>query len=302
MKKNVLITGANGMLASQVSKVLEMNDYQIRLLSRNSKPNFKNVYKWDIETGYIDEKALENVNIIVHLAGASVGEKRWTNSVKKEIKDSRVKGANLLFQKVFEKNIKLDAYISASGISYYGSNTGDTWVDEQFAKGDGFLADVVALWENAAEQFKLLADRVVKLRFGVILSSKSGLVKKMLPIFKVGLGAPLGSGKQYISWVHESDAVNAIIHSIESFQVEGVYNIVSENPVTNREFSKTLAKCINRPFLGINVPSLLIKGVLGEMSEIVLGGNRVCNKKSLDAGFYYLNNDLESTLYNLISS
>ncbi|MFQ3575031.1 MAG: TIGR01777 family oxidoreductase [Cytophagales bacterium] len=297
MNKTVLITGAGGMLAQKVSNQLKAKGYQVRFLSRNPKSNEQ--FKWDIEKAYIDEKAFDNLTHIVHLAGASVGEKKWTKPRKKEIIDSRVETAKLLNKYVLEKGLNLEAFISASGISFYGKDTKDLIVDENSPKGDGFLADVVELWEKAADDFSKHSKRVVKLRFGVILDKNSGMIQKLAPLFNLGLGSAVGSGKQFLPWVHAEDACNSVFFAIENEELNGVFNIVAEEAITNQEFSRAFAKSMKKPFFLPPVPGFVLKITLGEMAEMVLGGNRVSNLKSLQNGFTYEFDNIKKALNHI---
>jgi len=206
MKQVVLITGANGMLAKQLAKQLE-SDYSIRFLTR--KKTRSNEYLWDLNNNYIDTNALIGVHCIIHLAGASVTTKRWTKKRKQTIISSRVESANLILKELKKHQISIEAFISASATGYYGTTTTDTIFNETKTKGDDFLSDVCDRWENAAFEFKIngIVNRVVIIRIGIILAKNNGALKKIIQPIKYGLGSGIGSGNQYMPWIHIVDLV-----------------------------------------------------------------------------------------------
>ncbi|QTD37153.1 TIGR01777 family oxidoreductase [Polaribacter batillariae] len=288
----ILITGGTGLVGSKLTELLIAKKHTVRILSRS--PENKNEFKWNVSSSYIDEKALENIDYIIHLAGAGIADKRWTDERKKIIISSRVDTANLLFNKVKELKIPLKGFISASGSNYYGAKTTDKIFKETDSVGDDFLGEVCKKWENAAHQFKKLNIPVTILRTGVVLSKKGGALERM----KTPIISPLGSGNQYMSWIHVKDLCNLYIKAIEEDFV-GVFNVVAPEFHTSKTFSKTLAKVIKRPYLPISVPSFLLKLFFGELAVILLEGSRLSSKKIKEEGFTFTYDSLEKALENL---
>lgn len=299
MKEVVLITGANGMVAQELSKTLE-KEYSVRFLTRKKRQD--NEYEWDIKKGTIDESAFENVTHIIHLAGANISEKRWTEERKKELISSRVDSAKLLLNTLRKKNIILKSFISASGINYYGTTTTEKIYTEDDAPGNDFLSEVVILWERAADDFKKqnLAERVVKIRTAVVLSEKEGALKKMLPTINLGIGSPLGSGKQYMPWIHVKDICSIYEFALKNSQVEGAYNATSPQHTTNENLTQKIAEVVKKPLFMPNVPSFVLKLLFGELANALLEGSRASSEKIQDAGFQFEFPDLKAALENLL--
>jgi len=220
MKEVVLITGANGMIAQELSKKID-KEYNVRFLTRKKKTD--NEYEWDIKKRTIDESAFDNVSHIIHLAGANISEKRWTKERKRELISSRVDSAELLLHTLKEKNIRLKSFISASGINYYGTKTTDHIYTEEDPPGNDFLSEVVILWERSADDFKEqnIAERVVKIRTAVVLSKKEGALKKMIVPIQYWIGSPLGTGKQYMPWIHLRDICSVYEFALKNIQMNG---------------------------------------------------------------------------------
>ncbi len=301
MSETILITGASGLVGSRLRTKLKQEGHTFKTLTTNPKKadNQHNFY-WSPSDGVIDLEAFSSVDTIVHLAGAGVADKPWTDKRKKEILDSRVQSTNLLFNTIKDKGLAVKTIVSASAIGYYGLDTGDSLVDEHAPKGDGFLADVVEEWEQAVDQFNNSVLRVVKLRIGVVLSSDGGALPKIVQPIKLGFGAALGSGKQYLSWIHINDLADMFYYAIKGDQLIGSYNAVSSEPVTNKRFTQICAKLFKRPLWLPNVPDFALKSMLGEMAQIVLGGNKISNKKIKMAGFKFEYENLEEALRNLL--
>ncbi|WBV60698.1 TIGR01777 family oxidoreductase [Chryseobacterium camelliae] len=300
MKEVVLITGAGGLIAQELSKKIE-NDYEIRFLTRNKKR--ENEYEWNIKNGTIDEAALENVSHIIHLAGANISEKRWTPERKKELISSRVDSANLLLQAVKKKNIRLKSFISASGINYYGTITSEKIFTETNSPGNDFLSEVVILWERAADAFKEqnLAERVVKIRTAVVLSEKEGALKKMLLPIQYGIGSSLGTGKQYMPWIHIKDICSIYEFALKNVRMSGAYNANSPEHTTNENLTKKIAEIVNKPLFMPNVPGFVLKLIFGELSNALLKGSRASSQKIQDEGFRFEFPDLQESLKDLLS-
>ncbi len=302
MSKNVLITGASGLVGSRLTDMLLEGGYQVSHLGRTkkSKKGVKS-YTWDIRQGIVEEGALENVNFVVHLAGAGVADKRWSSSRKKEILQSRVKSTALLHRQLMNSNGACEAFISASAIGIYGWDTGEVWLDENAPSGEGFLAEVTQAWESEINGLKELNLRVVMLRIGVVLSALGGALPKMAQSVKLNAGATLGTGDQFMSWIHIDDLCEMFIKSMEDSQLQGAYNAVAPNPVTNRKFTKTLAQTMKKAMWLPAVPAWTLRLMLGEMAQIVLGGNRVSSKKIASQGFNFKFEEVEPALKTLLN-
>ena len=252
----ILVTGGTGLVGRRLTALLTEKNHEVRILSRN--PKNINEFKWDFSKGFVDDKAIENIDYIIHLAGAGIADKRWTKERKEVIVNSRVATANLIFDKIKVQNIPLKGFISASGSNYYGAQTTAKVFKESDAVGTDFLGQVCQKWEAAANQFKELNIPVTILRTGVVLSKTGGALEKM----RTPIISPLGSGNQYMAWIHIDDLCNLYIKAVEE-DFEGVYNTVSPEFHTSRTFSKTLAKAIKKPYLPIAVPGFLLKLVFG---------------------------------------
>ena len=288
----ILISGGTGLVGSRLTEMLLQKKHEVVILSRNSKD--KNEFKWDISKNYIDKNALENIDYIIHLAGAGIADERWSEKRKQIIIDSRVNSANLLFDKIKELKIDLKGFISASGVGFYGAKTSDKTFKENDKPANDFLGDVCQKWEKAAHQFETLKIPVTIFRTGIVLSKKGGALEKM----KTPIISPLGSGKQYVPWIHIDDLCQMYIKAIED-NLSGIFNAASPEHQTSKTFSKILAKSINRPFIGINVPSFMLKLLFGEMAIILLEGSRVSSEKNEKTGFSFRFKTLKKALENL---
>jgi uncharacterized protein (TIGR01777 family) len=297
----ILITGGSGLVGKALSKKLQQKGYEVIWLStqKNKASDFPTYY-WNISEQEIQAEAFTNVDYIIHLAGVSVGDARWTNNQKKEITSSRVDGAELILKKVKEYNVKLKAFISASGINYYGTNTTEIIFSETDNCGTDFLADVCKHWEAAADEFNLIGVRTVKMRTGIVLSTEGGALKKMLIPVKLGIGSPLGSGKQYMPWIHIQDLCNMYIKAIEDDSMRGAYNAISPEHITNKEFLKHLAKVLHKPFFMPAVPAFILKLLFAEMACIVLEGSRASANKIEASGYRFVFADIDSAFKDCV--
>jgi uncharacterized protein (TIGR01777 family) len=282
----VLITGGSGLIGDRLSDLLSKKGYVVIHLSRTA--NYKSKYKtytWNLSDNYIDPLAFKNVEHIIHLAGTSVAEGRWTESKKESILNSRVNSTTLLFKSLKGQTIR--TYISASGISYYGAKTVDHIFRETDTPANDYLANVTVQWEKSAEQFKGIADRVVCLRTPFVLSSKGGGLIKMAQPIKMGVGSPLGFGNQYMPWVHIDDMCHIYIQAIENSSMTGIYNASAGEHITNSKLTAAIAKQLGKKIWAPNVPNFVLRLILGEMSDIILNGSRISNQKLLDTGFKF---------------
>ncbi|MEM9672704.1 MAG: TIGR01777 family oxidoreductase [Bacteroidota bacterium] len=302
MNATVLITGGTGLVGTRLTQLLEEKGYTVTHLSRSVSGNEKvKTYQWNIEQQKIDLEALTGVDYIIHLAGAGIADKRWTDQRKELILKSRTESSRLLREsiaKLDEHSIK--AFVSASAVGYYGIDTRDAWMTEESPSRDGFAAEVTRQWEVAVDEISELNLRVVKIRIGIVLSEKGGALPKIMQPIKLGAGAPLGRGGQYMSWIHIDDLCRLFIFALEQSTMKGVYNGVAPHPATNQELTKKTADVLNKPLFLPNVPAFALKLLLGEMSQVVTGGNRVDNKKTEEAGFEFKYTELRPALVDLL--
>jgi hypothetical protein len=284
----ILITGATGYIGKALSKQLWEAGYQIRVLSTSKKSDPpRGIYHWDPENGDIDEDSVTGVDYIIHLAGASIGAGRWTKARKKEILESRVQTTRLLFHLTVEKNIPLKAFIAASAVGYYGTDKAGTEFDEHSRAGNDFLAKVCVAWEKESMAFAARGIRTVLIRTGVVLSPGSPALQKMLLPVRLGLGGPVGTGRQYVPWISLTDLCNIYHLAIEKEELTGIYNAVAPDRLTNRDLMKTLSSVFHKPFFMPAVPAQVLQLILGEMAMIVTEGNPVQPQRLLESGFQF---------------
>jgi uncharacterized protein (TIGR01777 family) len=300
MKEVVVITGASGAVAKVLAKKLE-NEYTIRFLTRTKKR--ENDFEWNIENKTIDEKAFENVKHIIHLAGANISEKRWSNERKKEIISSRVDSAKLILETLQKKNIKLKSFISASAVGIYGAITSEKIFKEDDEKGNDFLSEVVILWEKAADEFQEegIAERVVKVRIAIVLSENEGALKKMSVPVKFGIGSPIGTGKQYIPWIHIDDLSSVFEFALKNENINGAYNASAPQHTDNENFTKEIAEVLHKPMFMPNIPGFVMKMIFGELSVVLLEGSRTSSEKLQSEGFQFKFPELKPALKNLLT-
>ncbi len=285
---HILITGGSGLIGRHLRSKLEEKGYETAVLSRkkNSERDTKTHF-WDPGNRVIEEGVIEKADYIIHLAGANISEKRWTKRIKQEILDSRVETAKFLFSKVSESKTRPRAFISASAVNYYGTLTSDKIFEEDDPPSENFLGTICQKWEQSALKFEELGMRTVILRTGVVISPAGGALKKMALPVKLGLGAPIGSGRQYFPWIHIEDLCNIFIKAIEDSKIEGAYNAVAPGHITNRDVMKALADAYNRPFWAPNVPAFVMKLLFGEMADILLTGSRISAARIMEAGYEF---------------
>ena len=273
-----------------VRKLVE-NNHEVVLLSRNPEAAKSalalplTVFKWDPEASTPPKEAYQGIEGIVHLAGESIAAGRWTEKQKTKILDSRTLSTRNLLKGAVEAGLKPKALVMASAIGIYGDRGNDS-LSESSPQGIGFLADVCRAWEKESQYPGLESVRKVNLRIGIVLGKDGGALQKLLPLFKLGGGGPVGNGKQWMSWIHRSDLVEMILYSLTHDNVSGAVNAVAPNPSTNAEFSKALGKAVNRPAF-MPAPAIALKLAMGEMSELVLASQKVEAKKILDSGFVF---------------
>ena len=286
----VLITGGTGLIGSRLAEMLIDGGYEVALLSREpAKSSHFRSFRWDPQAGTIDEAAVPYADYIVSLAGASVADGKWTDERKRDIMTSRLGGLALLSRELAKPGHHVQAVISASAVGIYG-DAGDKLVDEDTPPAlptHDFLADVSNQWELAAAPIAALGIRTVIPRIGVVLSTEGGALPQIAKPVKLGAGAALGSGRQYMSWIHLDDLCRLFIAMLENPAWRGTYNAVAPYPATNQAFTEVLAEVLHRPLILPKVPAFGLKLAMGEMSEIVLASQNVSAKKVLAQGFTF---------------
>jgi uncharacterized protein len=303
---NVLITGGSGLVGTRLTELLLQKGFTVSHLTR--KVEDKRVggkpiktYLWDIKKGIIDEKSLLEADYLIHLAGAGVADENWSEARKNEIVDSRVKSIQLISNTLKAIPHKLKGFVSSSGIGFYGADTGDEYMSEQHTAGTDFIADCCIQWEEGADEIEALGIRTVKLRTGLVLSEKGGALPRLTQPVRWGVGAALGTGKQWQSWIHLDDLCELYIKALTDEKMQGTYNAVAPNPVTNYDLTKISAQVLKRPFWMPNVPAFALKLVFGEMASIVLGGNYVLNQRiKLETDFKYRFVEVQGALEDLL--
>lgn len=295
--RTILITGAGGLIGTHLTSELKKFGFTIRTLSTGGKED-ANTFYWNPEKGEINPKVFKNLHTIVHLAGSSIAQ-RWTSKAKKSIIDSRVKGAQMLLEPALDSGLK--KFVTASAIGIYPQNPEGIYDEFTSATDNSFPAEVVKRWEAAADEYALRGISVTKIRTGVVLHPSGGALKKMLLPVKFGVGSPIGSGRQMVSWIHIRDVVNIYIQAIVKDDMVGVYNATAPTPVSNKVLMKTIAKVLKRPFFFPPVPGFLLKLILGEMASLTLEGSAVIPKKLLNEGFVFQYTELEEALRDLLT-
>lgn len=297
----VLITGATGLIGSKLSSLCREEGIKVNYLT-TSKSKIENKkdyqgYFWDPKNGVIEEACLKDVHTIVHLAGASIAEP-WSDSYKRTIIKSRTRTAALLHKTLKENSNQVENFISASAIGVYPSSLEKLYFEDDKEVADNFVGEVVRKWEAAADEFENLGLDVAKIRVGLVFAEDGGMLEKIKKPISLNMGAALGSGKQWQSWIHIEDLAGIFLFAIQN-HLTGVYNAVAPNPVTNKELTKVLAKEMGKSVWLPNVPSFALKALLGEMSEIVLSSQLVSNKKIESAGYNFKYTNLSRALGDL---
>ena len=294
----IVISGASGLIGTQLAKTLKSSGHEVVQLVRRTAGAGQ--IMWDPKSGKLDSASLEGCDAVIHLSGAGIGDKRWSDAYRKEILDSRTATTLLLANTIASLQRKPSVFLSGSAIGIYGAR-GDEQLTETSAHGTGFLADVCEQWEAAAKPAIDAGVRTVFLRTGIVLSPKGGALKKLLPLFRLGVGGKFGNGKQWQSWISMDDEVASIIHLLTT-NVSGAVNLTAPQPVTNAEFTKVLARVVKRPAI-VPVPTFAPKILLGgELADALLfTGQRVMPQALTASGYVFKHSTLESALRSLLT-
>lgn len=289
MKQWVVVTGGTGLIGRSVCKRLKKHGYRVRILSRSARVTCEyadEVVQWVPSKGSLDLEALRNTAAVIHLAGAPIAQ-RWTTKSRQIIMTSRTLSTHTLTQTIslLPETERPPIFVSASAVGIYPNSA--EFVDETASLGQGFTSEVTQAWENATRKAENLGCRTIRLRIGLVLASSGGIIGSLKLPFSLGLGSPIGNGQQWQSWIHLEDLSRMLVWSIQERSVEGVYNAVSPNPVTNRVFSKELAHALRRPFFFPPVPAWALKLIFGKMSQVLLASNRINSSKVARSGFKF---------------
>ncbi|MBT86143.1 MAG: TIGR01777 family protein [Euryarchaeota archaeon] len=294
-RKRILVAGSSGLIGTQLVAFLDTGGHDVwRLVRRESKEGSKEL-SWYPDKGVLNPDDIEGFDVIIHLGGAGIGDKRWNKKRKKLIVQSRKDSTTLLSDTMSKLKKKPEAFIVASAIGYYG-NRADEELTEDSSPGDGFLTETVIQWESYADSAREAGIRVVNTRNGIVLSAAGGALGRMLLPWKMGGGGPLAGGKQWMSWISLDDEIYAIHHLMMSPECEGAYNLTAPQPVRQKDFSKTLGKVLRRPAFA-PIPGFSMKILFGELAgPLLIEGQRVLPKRIQDSGYEFLHKDLESAL------
>ncbi|WP_293873054.1 TIGR01777 family oxidoreductase [Flavobacterium sp.] len=297
----ILITGATGLIGTELVKSLLAKNHTLNYLTTDkakieSKSNYHGFY-WNPQEGKIDENCLYEVDAIIHLAGANIA-KRWTNKYKQEIIESRTLSSELLYNLIKKNHGSVKQLIAASGTAVYPESFTQVYDETTTASEDSFLSNVVKKWEESVNRFEVLNIKVCKIRTGIVLSTIGGALPVMVKPIQMGFGAPMGNGKQIQSWIHIKDLVSLYCYVVEN-KLEGLYNAVSPNPVTNEELTKVIAKTIHKSIWLPNIPKFVMKLILGEMSYLLFSSKNISSKKIMDKGFQFQFSKIDEAINDL---
>lgn len=298
--ENVVISGGTGLVGKRLTEMLLDEGYQVTILSRSKtgKEGQITYASWDPGKGEIDPEVIKNADHIINLAGANVGEKRWTESYKKVIYDSRINSTTLLVKTVNETTNPVKTFINASASGYYGSQEGR--LKEDAAPGQDFLAKVCIDWENEVHQLKAPNLRKVILRMGIVLRKEGGALQQLVMPIKYGIGAPLGNGEQMMPWIHIEDLCRMYLFALQETNVSGPVNAAAPNPVSNKAMTKAIAKRLKRPMFMPKVPGFALKIMVGEFADSLLANQNLAADKIRDKGFDFHYPDIDHALADLL--
>jgi len=295
--KSVLITGGSGLIGRYLTSLLLEKGYSVSHLSRGrGSPGRVRVHGWAPEKEVLDPVVFTGIDYVIHLAGANIGSKRWTELRKCEIINSRVASSRVIHKTITDNNLRIKAFISASAIGYYGAVTSERIFTESDAAADDFLGTTCRLWEESADLFEKSGIRTVKIRTGVVIEKTDSALSMFISGARFGLFPLLGTGKQYLPWIHIADLCHIYLKALEDETINGAYNAVSPEHTDNRRFVKTLASVMKKPFISPPVPTFFLRLAMGESSVIALKGSRVSSEKLISAGYNFLYPELISAL------
>lgn len=300
---SVLITGGSGLIGRYLTRSLLNEGFRVSHLSRKQgRIDNISIFQWNPEKGILDPEVFNGVDFLIHLAGANIGEKRWTEKRKKEILSSRIESANLLLKIIKDNNIKLRGFISASAVGYYGSVTTDKIYIETDPPAEDFLGSTCKLWEESADLFENRGIRTVKIRTAVVLEKSDSALSKLMLTAKLGFLVQTGNGHQYMPWIHIDDLCNIYLKALTDPTMSGAYNAVSPQHATHREFMNALSHAIEKPVFPVPVPAFILRLTLGEMSDVVLKGSRISSEKIRNTGYNFRFSSLELALNNVLKT
>ena len=298
----ILITGATGLIGQELTNLLLQEKHTVHYLTTTPFKSHKRQnyfgFHWNPKTGKIDDNCIIGVDVVIHLAGASISQK-WTPSYKKELVESRIKSADLLFQLLSKHPNQVKHYISASGTAIYPDSDSAIYDETASEIDHSFLGNLVVKWEESADQFKLLNIKVAKMRTGVVFSKKGGALPEMIKPIKMFAGSGFGTGKQLQTWIHINDIARLYYFTLQN-QIEGVINAVAPNPISNQELTRCIAKHLHRPLFLPNVPKTVMKLILGEMHILLFNNKNIIPRRALELGFQFEYPKADLSLSNLI--
>jgi uncharacterized protein (TIGR01777 family) len=296
---DVLVSGSSGLIGTALRVELAGAGHRVVRLVRGKDPDVADAVSWDPEGGVIEAGGIEGVDAVVHLAGESIAEGRWTAEKRRRIRESRTRGTRLLAETLAGLDRPPGVFVSASASGYYGDR-GNELLREESAPGTGFLPDVCREWEAAADPAREAGIRVVHPRFGIVLSKEGGALAQTLPLFRRGLGGPIGSGRQYWSWVHLDDVTGMIVHALTNEEVEGPVNVSSPDAPTNAEYTRTLGRVLGRPAV-LPAPAPALRLALGGLADaLLLASVRMEPARLKETGYRYRHPELEGAFRHLL--
>jgi hypothetical protein len=297
----ILITGGSGSIGKHLIPKLLFKGHKVAIIGRSKRdiPGVES-FVWDLKKGSLDERAFKDVSHIIHLAGAGIANKSWSPARKKEILESRVQPMQLLANALKSRNQRIKAFVSSSAVGYYGGITSDKIYSEIDIPENDFLGSTCKMWEDAVQYFKQVADREVRVRTSVVLMNNAGALPKLALPTKLGFGAAIGSGKQWMPWIHIDDLTELYLETIENDRYNGPFNAVAPQHVNQTDLIRAIGKTLNRTTFLPPVPRFLVKIVLGEMATVVIEGSRVSSQRLIDTGFEFQYPNIQTALTDLL--
>lgn len=301
-RNNVLLTGGTGFIGKHLTKLLLDEGFSVSILTRSRRENTDQIsyYQWNVQKQEIDAEAISNVNYIIHLAGTNIAGGRWTPKRKKAILSSREDSIKLLHDTLQKNNKTIDGFISASAVGYYGAYNSENICTEDLPAANDFVGQVCLRWEAAADTISKLGIRTVKIRTGVVLGKEGGFLKPLKPVFKYGFGTALGSGKQYMPWIHIDDLCRMYVKALKDPTMSGPYNAAVTDATTNTFFSKKMCALFGYQLWLPNVPAFILQLTYGKMSKLLLKGQRISSEKIKNNGFTFQYESIEMALKNCL--